>query len=50
MRLVVAWICAGLCAFSCLSVTAAEKQYRSGAFAIDVTPLELPVIVNGGMT
>ncbi len=50
MRLVVAWICAGLCAFSCLTVTAAEKQFRAGAFAIDVTPLELPVIVNGGMT
>ena len=28
----------------------AEKQFRAGAFAIDVTPLELPVIVNGGMT
>src|SRR5690606_39734735 len=32
------------------SATAAEKQFRAGAFAIDVTPLELPVIVNGGMT
>jgi putative membrane-bound dehydrogenase-like protein len=29
---------------------AAEKQFRAGAFAIDITPLELPVIVNGGMT
>lgn len=32
------------------SATAAEKVFRAGAFAIDVTPLELPVIVNGGMT
>lgn len=31
--------------------TAAEKPvFRAGAFAIDVTPLELPVIVNGGMS
>jgi putative membrane-bound dehydrogenase-like protein len=29
---------------------AEEKLFRAGAFAIDVTPLELPVIVNGGMT
>lgn len=29
---------------------AAAKEFRAGAFAIDVTPLELPVIVNGGMT
>jgi hypothetical protein len=33
-----------------LSLTAAEKTLRAGAFAIDITPLELPVIVNGGMT
>ncbi|MDX1945288.1 MAG: hypothetical protein SFU86_07765 [Pirellulaceae bacterium] len=29
---------------------AAEPVFRAGAFAIDITPLELPVIVNGGMT
>jgi hypothetical protein len=25
------------------------KVFRAGAFAIDITPLELPVIVNGGV-
>ena len=29
---------------------AAEQVFRAGAFAIDVTPLEFPVLVNGGMT
>jgi hypothetical protein len=29
---------------------AAEKVFRAGAYAVDVTPQELPVIVNGGMT
>ena len=29
---------------------AAKKVFRAGAFAIDVTPQKLPVIVNGGMT
>ncbi len=28
----------------------AGKQLRAGAFAIDISPLELPVIVNGNMT
>jgi neutral ceramidase len=28
---------------------AAEKVFRAGAFAIDITPLELPVLVNGNM-
>ena len=28
----------------------AEPVFRAGAYAIDVSPLELPVIVNGGMT
>lgn len=28
----------------------AKKMFRAGAFAMDVTPTELPVIVNGGMT
>lgn len=29
---------------------AAERVFRAGAFAIDISPLKLPVIVNGGMT
>lgn len=28
----------------------AQREFRAGAFAIDVSPLEFPVIVNGGMT
>jgi neutral ceramidase len=28
---------------------AADKAFRAGAFAIDITPLELPVLVNGNM-
>ncbi len=39
------------CAFT--SVAPADqspaKIFRAGAFAIDITPLELPVIVNGGV-
>ena len=34
------------------SANAAEpnkKTFRAGAFAIDITPLELPVLVNGNM-
>lgn len=31
-------------------VPAAKKTFRAGAYAIDVTPQKLPVIVNGGMT
>lgn len=31
-------------------LSAAEPVFRAGAYAIDVSPLELPVIVNGGMT
>lgn len=31
------------------SADAAEKIFRAGAFAIDITPLELPVLVNGNM-
>src|SRR5687768_4491121 len=27
-----------------------EKAFRAGAFAIDISPLKLPVIINGGMT
>src|SRR5687767_5117683 len=34
-----------------LPVHAADKPvFRAGAFAVDITPLELPVIVNGGMS
>lgn len=33
-----------------IASVADAKEFRAGAFAIDVTPLELPVIVNGGMT
>lgn len=41
----------GLAFFAALQVSAAEKPvFRAGAFAMDVTPLELPVIVNGGMS
>jgi len=32
------------------SASAAKKTFRAGAYAIDVTPQKLPVIVNGGMT
>jgi hypothetical protein len=28
----------------------AEKSFRAGAYAIDISPLKLPVIINGGMT
>jgi len=31
------------------SRSAAEKTFRAGAFAIDITPQEFPVIINGGM-
>lgn len=45
---------AGLLCFSatlcCAQDGAAGKIFRAGAVAIDVTPLDLPVIVNGGMT
>lgn len=34
-----------------LPLAAAEKPvFRAGAFAVDITPLDLPVIVNGGMS
>ena len=32
------------------SSPAKEKMLRAGAFAIDITPEQLPVLVNGGMT
>ena len=31
-------------------VAAQEKVFRAGAFAIDISPLTFPVIINGGMT
>jgi hypothetical protein len=37
----------------CLAVFSAEpakKTLRAGAYAIDVSPIKLPVIINGGMT
>jgi hypothetical protein len=33
-----------------LQPPAGDKVFRAGAFAIDISPLKLPVIVNGGMT
>jgi neutral ceramidase len=32
------------------TASAAEKTFRAGAAAVDITPLKLPVLVNGGMT
>ena len=29
---------------------APKKTFRAGAYAIDISPLKLPVIINGGMT
>src|SRR5687768_11335308 len=41
-------------ALACCSISeaadSAKPRFRAGAFAIDVSPLEFPVIVNGGMT
>jgi hypothetical protein len=48
MRICVFALCIAAASFA----TAAEpsaKVFRAGAFAADITPLELPVIVNGGM-
>jgi len=42
---------AALALLFCAVSSAADKPvFRAGAFAIDVSPLELPVIVNGGMS
>ncbi len=44
-----------LIAFACLitsypsQVKAETKTFRAGAFSIDITPVEFPVIINGGM-
>src|SRR5262249_285475 len=32
------------------SAQAKAKTFRAGAYAMDITPLKLPVIINGGMT
>ena len=32
------------------TLRAQEKIFRAGVYAIDITPLELPVIINGGMS
>ncbi|MCR9117235.1 MAG: hypothetical protein NXI22_09860, partial [bacterium] len=32
-----------------IAVDSPQRQFQAGAYAIDITPLELPVIVNGGM-
>lgn len=37
------------CLFFIATSRAAENEFRAGAYAIDITPLELPVLVNGGM-
>ena len=36
-------------AFPALAAEPTKKTFRAGAFAIDITPLELPVLVNGNM-
>ncbi len=50
-------LCQRLVLFCCLFFAAATSQaadkrpvFRAGAFAIDISPLEFPVIVNGGMS
>ncbi|MFO0884492.1 MAG: hypothetical protein U0894_09935 [Pirellulales bacterium] len=42
--------CCLLVAFLVPSASAAEKVFQAGVFAMDVTPVELPVIINGNMT
>jgi hypothetical protein len=44
------WFAVFFCFLLGTTAAEAESEFRAGAFAIDVTPLELPVIVNGGMT
>src|SRR5690348_1210769 len=45
-----------LCVSLCLSLVAtaadapAKKTFKAGAYAINVSPLKFPVIINGGMT
>jgi len=37
-----------LLAFACAQAIAETKTFRAGAFAMDITPFEFPVIINGG--
>jgi neutral ceramidase len=43
---------AGVCltAFVSLHAVAETKTFRAGAYAMDITPAEFPVIINGGMS
>lgn len=43
-------LCCLLVACLVPSANAAEKVFQAGVFAMDVTPVELPVIINGNMT
>jgi len=52
-KLIALVLCAISIAACVSSYSAADepaKTFRAGAFAIDITPVEFPVIVNGGMT
>jgi hypothetical protein len=49
-RLVCAAVVWLLASIPTVSEAQAKKVFRAGAFAIDISPLELPVIINGGMT
>jgi len=49
-RLLPSLLAALLCCGHLLAEEPAKREFRAGAFAIDVSPLEFPVIVNGGMT
>jgi neutral ceramidase len=39
-----------LLSFAAIGADAADKTFRAGAYAINVSPLKFPVIINGGMT
>ncbi len=41
-------LCFSICALICLAGRAALGEFRAGAAKVDVTPLQLPVLVNGG--
>ena len=49
VAMVVGWL-ALLASVSLSAAEPAKKQMLVGAYAIDISPLEFPVIVNGGMT
>jgi len=53
-RSMIRWVILAVMAMVCISTPIAPgkesaKVFRAGAYAIDITPLELPVIVNGGV-